>query len=217
MAPILDETTPLGSGEYVVSDGDCMSSIAEKSGHFWPTLWDLAANKAVRDARADPNVLLPGDRLTVPPIEPKSVAAVSGAKHVFRRRGVPVFLRVRFLDAGGEPRKGLGYKVRVADMEWSGTLDDKGWLVQAVPPGATEAVVELANGMATTLRIGSLDPLRTLDGVRARLENLGYLGANIEESGLRTALENFQSDHDLPVTGLADEATRQALSVGFGA
>lgn len=215
MPPIIEDVTPLGDGDYVVAGGECMSSIAEKTGNFWETLWNLPANRSVKDGRKDPNVLLPGDRLTIPEIVPKTVRAATGATHVFRRRGVPVFLRVRFLDGDGLPRKG-SYAVRVAGQELSGTLDGDGWLVQAVPPAATEATVVLANGMATTLQLGSLDPLQTLGGIRARLLNLGYSGAAREESGLRTAIAQFQSAHKLTMTGVADEATRAALADGFG-
>lgn len=216
MLPIVDDVTPLGSGDYVVADGECVSSVAEKTGHFWQTLWTLPANQAVKEGRKDPNVLLAGDRLTIPEIQPKTLPAATGATHVYRRRGVPVFLRVRFLDGDGAPRKG-DYVLHVAGSTIHGTLDAEGWLVQPVPPATTTAVVELANGMSTTLQLGSLDPVQTLAGVRARLLNLGYSGANSGESGLRTALAQFQEDHGLPRSGVADDATRQALVTGFGA
>ena len=80
---------PAGSGDYVVSAGECVHSIAFEHGHFWETIWNHPDNSAVKSARKNPSLLLEGDRLTIPPIQPKEMSGSSEAKHRFQGKRVP--------------------------------------------------------------------------------------------------------------------------------
>lgn len=211
----MDNARPIGDGEYVVQEGDCLSSISEATGHFWQVLWDLPANAPVKRARKDPNVLLPGDRLVIPAIEPKSVAVAAGKVHRFRRKGVPAFLRVRFL-AGGAPRGGEPFTVVFEASEARGTLDDGGWLSVAVPAGAQGGTIRIGEGPAARtvpFRLGTVDPIDTLRGVQARLRNLGFDCPldGIDGPSTRAAIAAFQRSQELPEDGQASEAMRAKL------
>ena len=61
-----DSPGPLGDGDYVVVEGDCMESIAADAGFLWTTIWNHPQNAALKKARVTPNVLLPGDRPVYP-------------------------------------------------------------------------------------------------------------------------------------------------------
>jgi hypothetical protein len=213
--------SPVGEGDYTVREGECLSSIADATGHFWRRLWDLPANQALKAARADPNVLLPGDRVTVPPLVTKQLEADTGRRHRYRRRGVPEIFHLRFLDPDGRPRAGLSYVLEVGDRTLEGVTDGEGRIEQWIPPGAMEATLTLENEKKRPeiyrLQIGSLDPGGSEAGARARLGNLGFLpDEDAEDADYRKALRAFQIVHDLPATGTLDQKTQAALVQAHG-
>jgi len=88
---------PVGKGDYLVQSGDCMSSIAKTHGHSWETLWNHPANAKLKAARGNPNILLPGDRVTVPPLRNKVESRPNNARHRFVLKGVPIKFRLRLV------------------------------------------------------------------------------------------------------------------------
>ncbi len=79
---------------HKVLSGDCIHSIADAHGHFWETVWSHPDNSDLRRKRETPAVLQPGDEVVVPDIRVESESAATDKKHRFRRRGVPVILRI---------------------------------------------------------------------------------------------------------------------------
>ena len=68
-------------------------------------------------------------------------------------------------------------------------------------------------------RIGHLDPVEEPSGQMARLTNLGYyLGpeGEIDAHQLRSAIEEFQCDHSLPVDGKCGSQTQAKLKQVHG-
>ena len=88
---------------------------------------------------------------------------------------------------------------------------------EQIPFDAKEARVRLTgedDGEVFVLKIGYLEPARTIGGAQARLHNLGYNPGPIDSlMGPRTerALKMFQHDQELEVTGELDEKTVHAL------
>lgn len=225
-APEQPSCPAVGQGDYVVQSGDTLSSIAEAHGHFWQTLWNDPANAALKAARSNPEILQPGDRLTIQPIRVKTVRALTGRVHRFRRRGVPVRVIFAIWDQKGTPLSGKKYQLSVGSSAYEGTTDSEGLLKEWVAPAAKtgQLVVwpgmpELPETVEWTIRIGYLNPVESISGAQARLNNLRFdCGSEDGVLGPRTqaALQAFQAKHGLPPTGDYDAETCAKLKEVYG-
>jgi hypothetical protein len=207
------ECPPVGQGNHVVRNGECISSIARDTGHFWETLWSEPANAELREARKEPNVLLADDRVFVPPLRPKFEPGASEMRHRFVRRGEPAKIRM-VLKRAGKPRANEPYTLNIDGQVFSGTLDPEGKLERAIPGNArkgTLTVGEPPNQSVYPLNLGTLDPITSLAGVQARLNNLGFGCGEVDGIwGPKTsaAVRKFQGRYQLSDTGELDDATR---------
>jgi N-acetylmuramoyl-L-alanine amidase len=214
----MSEDGPVGEGEYIVEPGDCLSSIAFEYGLDWRTLWHLPANSELRNKRKDPNVLLPGDRLYVPPLQPKEVDAVTDRKHKFVRKGVPEKLKLVLLDVDRKPRRNLRYRLTIDRQPYkTGQSDRQGVIELSIPPNAKSGELVVTDGEGEEffpLKLGYLDPINSVAGVQGRLRDQGYNCGPVDGiMGPRTraAISSFQEDQRLPVTGDLDDDTRTKL------
>lgn len=212
---------PVGTGGHVVKEGECISSIAKDTGHFWQTLWDDPGNAELRNVRNDRNVLLPGDRVHVPALREKWEPGQTEMRHRFRRKGWPEVFRVRVL-RDGEPLANAPYTVEVDGKTLRGTTDADGRLSRPIVPNAKRATVRVGNEPDISeyvFALGEINPITELTGVQARLINLGFDCGPIDGVlGERTeaALRDYQRSRRLPVTGEPDEETRRQLQADYG-
>jgi N-acetylmuramoyl-L-alanine amidase len=203
--------------EHVVSQGDCLTSIATKHGFFWETVWNDPGNAELRGKRRDPHSLLPGDVVHIPNKRPKEEVRVTTRRHCFRLRGVPALLAVQFR-WGTVPRAGEPFELYVdGALKKKGVADDEGVVRAPIEPNAREARIVVGTGdrrTEKTLQLGHLDPHDAVSGLKARLANIGLYAGPIDatsDENLTAALMAFQGSVGLLVTGEADEATRAAL------
>jgi len=206
----------VGSGDYVVNQGECLSSIAYRAGHLWTTIWNHPLNSELKKARRDPNVLLPGDRLFIPQLTAKECSCDSDTRHLFELRSVPVKLRLQFFK-DDKPRAGESFRIEVDGRSVAeGQLDGQGKLEVSISPTAAGARVFVGEGQNATeyaFDLGGVDPVTEVSGIQQRLKNLGF---NCEPKGqfdeiTRNALSLFQQLNGLGLTGECDEATRNKL------
>ena len=205
---------PVGQGEYVVSQGECIESIAFEHGLFWKSIWDHAQNSELKQKRKDPNALLPGDRVHVREKELKQESGATEARHRFKRKGIPAILKLVFLNDAGKPRANLPYRLDIDGQVFTGSTDGDGALKHGIPPNAQSGTLTLNNQDEYLLDLRHLDPSSEATGIQARLRNLGYDPGDIDgDLGPRTkgALSEFQQDHDLDVTGEPNEQTLKKL------
>lgn len=211
------EDKQVGQGAHIVSAGECLSSIAYEHGHHWKTILTAVENAELRSVRTNHHVLLPGDRLTIPPIRPKEENAGTDERHTYVLRGVPEIFRLRLLDEADEPRANLHYTLVIDGRISEGTTDAEGELKHSIPPNARRATIVIDSGEEQEeieLRLGDLNPKDTITGVQARLRNLGFDCGNVDGvlgPKTRKALHRFQRRSRLEPTGEPDDATINAL------
>jgi hypothetical protein len=205
-------TGPMGNGPHVVQPGECFLSIAHNNGFFWQTLWNLPANRALRDARKDPGQLLVGDRVVIPEREIKELPAQTDARHDYVKRGCNAKLRL-IVEYEDVPVANADYILVMGGVTRKGTTDENGLLVASIPPNASQGFLDI-DDLHFDLQLGALNPHSEDAGIQHRLANLGFYQGEID--GIigpmtREALSNFQSRTGLPVTGQLDDDTRQLL------
>ena len=69
------------------------------------------------------------------------------------------------------------------------------------------------------IKIGHLDPIETPSGQWARLNNLGYFPEEPKEENtdaMKSAVEEFQCDHNLAVDGVCGPQTQKKLKQVHG-
>ena len=212
---------------YIVRQGDYLTKLGHTMGFDPDAVWNHAKNKQLRDRRPDRDMLHPGDLLWIP-----------DAPEV-RRLGVKPFMSNRYaanipkkpvevrLVVGGEAVAKEPYAILgLGPDPITGATDDNGWIKTTVDVHVRELEVVLTRKNRTLrVRVGDLDPVDTLSGLRKRLLHLGFyrpgrIGAENHDAAdgdaLIAALKAFQASKSLGASGRLDEDTRKALIGAHG-
>jgi hypothetical protein len=200
--------------------GESLHSLAVATGHRWETLWDHPENAELRSRRKSPDILLPGDRVFIPAIEPCDATIPTDRRTRFRRRSVPAKLRLVFHDLD-RPRADAPFVLDLDGRVETGATDANGMIERWVSPFAERVRVRFLDDVTATIHefsIRGLDPHDSDSGALHRLRQLGYAVAEtaVDDKQLRACLRLFQADAGLPVTEVLDAATKDALERGHG-
>lgn len=132
----------------------------------------------------------------------------------------PFVLRLHLQSGSGESLANKRFQLVAEGQEWpEGNTGPSGLVEQEVPSTARRGVLRvwLDEGapVELPLRLGELRPVDQLEGLKARLANLGYYHGVVdtrEDVDLHAAVTAFQRANGLEVTGLVDDATRAAVT-----
>ncbi|WP_437738183.1 peptidoglycan-binding protein [Sorangium sp. So ce1335] len=203
---------------YVVRQGDYLSRLAYRFGFDAEEVWNHPRNQALRERRASPEILAPGDVLYLPEEPSRGAALTPHAANRFR--GAPPRIEVEIaLAIEDEALAGARCVVEGAGAPIEATADGDGVVRFEVPAhvGRVELVVPDRRVRLSVL-IGHLDPHDDDSGAMGRLANLGLLlpghGAETDDerrARLHAAVARFQEQQGIAVTGLLDDETRSAL------
>jgi hypothetical protein len=194
---------------HLVSQGEHATSIAAHYGfQNYETIWQHPENSWLREKR-DPNVLLPGDEIAIPDRIITPATCSSGTIHRFVLASTRLTLRIRLLNSDRSPMVRTSCELHIQDETHSAITDNNGMIELALSSRAREGAIVVGD-RTIPMNIGHLDPIEKEPGWQARLINLGYLEPFVDEPDpleLRSALEEFQHDQGLTMTGMPDAVT----------
>ena len=164
-----------------IKPGESLLELAYDGGFdSWKTVWNDPANAELRDLRKDPQVLLPGDELTIPQrtATPKERCPVDKV-HRFRLIRPRAWLNLRMQDEHGEPIVGARFKLDIEGEVHEGETDRDGVLSVEICPNVHHGTLvfwsdDSVPPFEAPVHIGHLDPTSARSGMLARLMNLGW-------------------------------------------
>lgn len=204
--------------EYIIKQGNHLSGIADQFGFTsYAPIWDHPANAQLKSLRKNPHVLFPGDHLVIPDKAVKSESRATDQLHKFKLPRTPLKLKLTLKDFDDLPIAHIDCELRIEDKIYRVKTDGDGKLEQEIPKSAQSGLLCIPEyGIEMPVKIGHLDPVDEKTGWLGRLSNLGYNPGDPGTEQFRCALEEFQCDYGLPVTGLLDDATKSKLGTVHG-
>ena len=208
-----------------VGPGDHLTAIAERLGlPDTQTILAESANESFRD-RPHPEMLNPGEILSLPDLEPVKHTLATGQRHKLTIQRPKAKLRVSFKTFSGKPTAAAQATLKLEGEAPEQISLDGGSLDKPIPPACPTAGVEMpavAEGKPEIhwrLRLGHLLRSEGDQGALARLRNLGYyraVPASADANERRSAIEEFQFAQGLTVTGTLDDETRAKIEEIYG-
>ena len=200
-----------------VVQGECINSIAAQTGHLPDMIWHYPGNAKLRAKRGDPDVLQPGDALVIPERDPGFYDAATERRHCYRRKGIPAYLHFQ-IQVPGEGVDGEAYEFDDGQRLTSGTIGGDAKIDLRVDPRIRRARLRLL-GRWFEIELGGLDPLDSVEGQQARLNQLGFEAGPVDgKYGPKTtsAMRAYQAARGIEQTGMPTQATLDRLKRDFG-
>ena len=212
---------------HVVAQGEHLSSIADQYGFTdYSVIWNDANNAALKQQRVNPNVLQAGDNVYIPDKQQKDESGATTQRHVFNLKQNALMLRLIFEDIYEKPVANAPCTLYLGQEKSSLTSDKTGKLEKRIAPSDAAGTVILGTDDTPyqddqlQIIIGELDPVDSLSGQAARLNNLGYFAgtpATADDLQFESAVEEFQCDHPpLQVDGDPGPQTQAKLKQVHG-
>ena len=203
---------------HKVEQGDHLSSIASQYGFgLTGTIWNDPQNADLKNERKDGHILFPGDEIFIPDKTEKKESRSTTAVHKFKKAGEKLKLKLKLLDVN-DKRANEPCTLTVEGDASKLTSGGDGTLEKQILKTAKQGKLELSD-LEVPLMIGHLDPIDKQSGQIARLNNLGYAAGDPCKSDpdrFKSAVEEFQCDQSMKVTGDCDGATQDRLKTVHG-
>lgn len=212
---------------YIIRQGDYLTKLGHTMGFDPDAVWNNPKNQGLKERRPDRDMLHPGDLLWVPDApDAKRLIVKNGTTNRYAANIPKKAIEVR-VQVGGEALAKEPYSILgLGPDPIEGETDEQGWIKTKVDVHVREVEVILTRKNRTLrVRVGDLDPIDTLSGLRKRLFHLGFYkparisadNEDVTEGGtLIVALKAFQSSKGLPATGKLDDETKKALTGAHG-
>ncbi|WP_437876232.1 peptidoglycan-binding domain-containing protein [Sorangium sp. So ce513] len=202
----------------MVRQGEYLSLLAVRHGFSADNVWSAPENAGLRQRRASPDVLAPGDILYLPDRAAAGARLHARAQNSYRASvpRVPVCVTLHTEDG---PLANARCVVHTGASPLEIRTNGEGMLRFDAPMNAHEVRIDVPDEELTLrVLVGFLDPPDDGSGAFDRLVNLGLLSPvdrhapeSQRRARVREALAAFQERRGLEPTGELDEPTRCAL------
>jgi hypothetical protein len=203
---------------YVVKPREHVSGIALQNGfEDYTVVWGHAKNKDLASKRDLAHALNEGDEVYIPALKATPVNKPTGAKHQFQIKLSPLKLRVKLIGTDMKPVTNAACTLDGTSL----TSDGDGVVEVPIDKLATSSTI-IVDGTNLAVAIGRLNTHddTTEAGWKGRLFNLGFLldpTLPDDDAEVVFALQDFQAEHKLDVSGSFDDATKSKIKDVHGA
>jgi hypothetical protein len=205
----------------VVRSGQHLALVASQAGCSGAAILSHPGNSHLA-SRPHPGMLDPDEVVIIPDPRLKHLELASGSAHKVVVRAPSCRLSLELKGFGQAVTSAKTVALAVGPRAAEPIVLERGVLSAPVAVDCTGMTVDITvdgTRVAWTLRPGELRRCETDEGARQRLRNLGYYRAvapSDDARELRSAVEEFQHDHGLPLTGVLDDHCRNRIAEVYG-
>jgi LysM repeat protein len=214
--------------QHTVAQGETLLRIAKQYGYQTSkALYNHPSNAEFKALRPDPNLIYPGDKITIPPKKEKFIPLRTNSINSFVVQNEKEYFRLQIIHEDGDDITGKRIVITIGSQTIDTVLPSNGLIeVELNENDSLTGQVDLylkedqsSPSESFTAQVGHLDPIDTLSGVQARCNLLGFDCGTVDGiSGSKTkaGVRDFQYEHDLEVDGIAGAKTKAKLQQVFG-
>jgi len=214
--------------QHTVAQGETLLRIARQYGYQTSkALYNHPSNAEFKALRPDPNLIYPGDKITIPPKKEKFIPLRTNSINSFVVQNEKEYFRLQIIHEDGDDITGKRIVITIGSQTIDTVLPGNGLIeVELNENDSLTGQVDLylkedqsSPSESFTAQVGHLDPIDTLSGVQARCNLLGFDCGTVDGingSKTKAGVRDFQYEHDLEVDGIAGAKTKAKLQQVFG-
>lgn len=214
--------------QHTVVQGETLLRIAKQYGYQTSkALYNHPSNAEFKALRPDPNLIYPGDKITIPPKKEKFIPLRTNSINSFVVQNEKEYFRLQVIHEDGDDITGKRIVITIGSQTIDTVLPSNGLIeVELNENDSLTGQVDLylkedqsSPSESFTAQVGHLDPIDTLSGVQARCNLLGFDCGTVDGingSKTKAGVRDFQYEHDLEVDGIAGAKTKAKLQQVFG-
>src|SRR5689334_13015270 len=131
--------------KHIIKQGECLSSIARDYGFDdWKKIYDDPANSQFKENHPNPNLIFPGEELTIPDLDPGGVSGSTEKKHKFEIKLDHTKLRIVVQDMQDKAFSSKPYKLTLGSLPpLKGNTDGDGLIEVEIDPKLQSGKLEV--------------------------------------------------------------------------